>query len=190
VPAVAAAIFGLIGVLVGGVLNFVTTMYLQVRTDRTSLRLVARLAYDDCLHFQSTLVRALAERRWWTLGELIDPQVGDNDRKFLLGKLGDTPSQEVAAAVGWARYLEGHRKHVKTDLPTEVEFQMLRDTFCRLDLARWHLSGKISGRRFRSFADGAVLATLTTPKTLEDLKICDEECRERWRRNYGREVTP
>jgi hypothetical protein len=190
VPAVTAAIFGLIGVLVGGVLNFITTMYLQGRKDRSSLRLVARLAYDDCLHFQSTLVRALADRVWWVEGELIDPQVGDSDRKFLLGQLGDSPSQDVAAAIGWARYLELHRQHVKSTVPTSVEFQMLRDTFCRLDLARGHLSGKISGRRFRSFADGAVLATLNTPTTLEQLQICDQECRERWRQNYGREVTP
>ena len=61
---VTAAIFGLVGVLVGGVLNFVTTVRIQGRKDRFALRSIARLAYDDCLHFQSTLVRALAEEQW------------------------------------------------------------------------------------------------------------------------------
>ena len=85
-PVVAAAIFGLIGVLVGGVLNFVTTMYVQGRSDRSSLRSMARLAYDDCLHFQSTLVRALADGDWWPKGESIEPQLGDHDRKLLHGE--------------------------------------------------------------------------------------------------------
>jgi len=186
---VAAAIFGLIGVLVGGVLNFVTTMYLQGRHDRSALRSIARLAYDDCLHFQSTLVRALAEEDWWIEGEAINPQVGDGDRKIMLGELGDAPSQDVAAAIGWAKYLTLRRAH-STAGPTPAEFQMMQDTFCRLDVARWQLSGKVSGRRFRSFTDGAVLATLEQPKTLEQLGICDQKCRERRLKNYGSEATP
>jgi hypothetical protein len=182
-----AAIFGLIGVLVGGVLNLVTTMYLQGRQNRSARRSIARLAYDDCLHFQSTLVRALANRAWWPDSEEINPQVDEDDRKVLLGELGDAPSQDVAAAIGWATYISLRRDNAR--LPTEAEFQMMRDTFCRLDVARWQLSGKVSGRRFRSFTDGAALATLDHPKTLEDLEICDEKCRERRRMNYGREVT-
>jgi hypothetical protein len=194
VPVVAAAIFGLIGVLVGGVLNFVTTMYVQGRSDRSSLRSMARLAYDDCLHFQSTLVRALADGDWWPKGESIEPQLGDHDRKLLLGELGDAPSQDVAAAIGWATYLNVHREHVpETEPPTgptDAELQMMRDTFCRLDAARWQLSGKVSGRRFRSFMDGGVLATIAPPTTLERLGICDQKCRERRQKNYGREVNP
>lgn len=185
---VAAAVFGLIGVLVGGVLSFATTVYLQDRRDRSSLRSIARLAYDDCLHFQSTLVRALATPGWWPAGEAIDPQVDDGDRKFLLGELDDASSQDVAAAIGWAAYITLRREHAAA--PTEAELLMMRDTFCRLDVARWQLSGKVSGRRFRSFADGAVLTTLDTPTTLEALGICDAECRERRKLNYGRGVTP
>ena len=73
----AAAIFGLIGVLVGGALNFATTYYLQPRQDRSAVQSIARLAYDDCLHYQSTLVRALAESDWWPRNELMSTQVGD-----------------------------------------------------------------------------------------------------------------
>jgi hypothetical protein len=185
VAAVAAAIFGLIGVLVGGVLNFVTTLYLQGRSNRSAVQSIARLAYDDCLHFQSTLVRALANRQWWPDGEVINPQVHDGDRKLLLGGLDDGPSQDVAAAIGWSTYIRLRRRHAAAPEPTEPEFQMIRDTFCRLDVARRQLSGKVSGRRFRSFTDGAVLATLDHRKTLEDLQICDEMCRERRQKNYG-----
>jgi hypothetical protein len=186
---VAAAIFGLIGVLVGGVLSFVTTVFLQRRNDRSAVRSIARLAYDDCLHFQSTLVRALAAGKWWPEEEVISPQVGASDRKFLLGELNDARSQDVAAAIGWARYITLRRKGKDTK-PTPEELTMMRDTFCRLDRARWQLSGKISGRRFRSFTDGAVLNTLDRPTTLEELGICDQRCRERRKMNYGREVTP
>jgi hypothetical protein len=187
---VAAAIFGLIGVLVGGVLNFVTTMYVQGRQERSSLQAIARLAYDDCLHFQSTLVRTLATGKWWQKGEVIKFQVGRGDRKQLLGELPDEASQDVADAIGWARYTMLRREHSDAEHPTPTELQMLRDTFCRLDAARWQLSGKPSGRTFRSFRDGAVLATLDTPTTLEDLGIGDERCEERRRMNYGREATP
>lgn len=182
---VTAAIFGLLGVLVGGVLNFVTVLYLQGRKDKSARRSIARLAYDDCLHFQSTLVRALAQRAWWAKGEVITPQVGAADRKFLLGQLADTPSQDVASAIGWAAFIT-LRRDSSTAKPTDVEFQMMRDTFCRLDLARWQLSGKASGRRFRSFTDGAVLATIRPPTTLDVLGISDEQCRECRKRNYGR----
>jgi hypothetical protein len=187
---VAAAIFGLIGVLVGGVLNFVTTMYVRSRQERSSLRSIARLAYDDCLHFQSTLVRALATGMWWQKGEVIEFQVGDGDRKLLLGELPDRASQDVADAIGWARYTMLRRNHAKEVPPTPNELQIMRDTFCRLDAARWQLSGKASGRAFRSFSDGAVLATLEQPTTLEALGICDERCEERRSMNYGREATP
>jgi hypothetical protein len=185
---VTAAIFGLLGVLVGGVLNFVTVLYLQGRKDKSAIRSIARLAYDDCLHFQSTLVRALAEKAWWANGEVITPQVGAADRKVLLGGLGDTPSQDVASAIGWAAFITLRRDNT-TDKPTAVEFQMMRDTFCRLDLARWQLSGKPSGRRFRGFADGAVLATLDPPTTLDVLGISDTQCRACRQRNYGRTET-
>lgn len=188
-PLVAAAIFGLIGVLVGGLMTFATTVYLQGRQDRSALRSIARLAYDDCLHFQSTLVRALASGAWWPAGEVISPQVDRDDRKFLLGALDDTASQDVAAAIGWMTYLTLRRREA-TSAPLPAEYKMLRDSFCRLDAARWHLSGKITGRRFRSFADGAVLNTLEPPRTLGELEICDERCRERRKQNYGGEVAP
>jgi hypothetical protein len=183
----AAAIFGLIGVLVGGVLNFVTTMYLKRSQSRSALRSIARLAYDDCLHFQSTLVRALATEQWWAEPEAIMPQVDRADRKILLGELPDDPSQDVAAALGWAEYLSVRRHPGR---PSDAELRMMRDTFCRLDVARWQLSGKVTGRRFRTFTDGAVLATLDAPTTLAALGICDEDCRQRRKINYGREVRP
>ncbi len=184
----AAAIFGLIGVLVGGVLNFVTVTYVQGRQDRSSLRSIARLAYDDCLHCQSTLVRTLATKKWWERGEMIKLQVDDSDRKQLLGELPDDASQDVADAIGWARYIMLRRDGCKAEAaPTPTELQMMRDTFCRLDAARWQLSGKASGRTFRSFRDGAVLATLDHPTTLEALGICEESCQERRLVRYGRE---
>ena len=192
----AAAIFGLIGVLVGGVLNFATTAYAQRRQERSSLRSIARMEYDDCLHFQSTLVRTLASGQWWERGEVIDVQVDDRDRKQLLGELPDGASQDVADAIGWARYtmLRREARTRRGDAPelapTPKELEMMRDTFCRLDAARWQLSGKTSGRTFRSFRDGAVLATLDRPTTLEDLGIGEDECNERKLVNYGREATP
>jgi hypothetical protein len=186
---VAEAVFGLIGVLVGGVLNFVTTMYVQGRQEQSSLRSIARLEYDDCLHFQSTLVRALASRSWWPESDVISPQVNDHDRKVLLGELDDGPSQDVAGAIGWAAFIASRCKHAGPGAtPSEAEFQMMRDTFCRLDAARRQLA-KVSGRTFRSFSDGAVLATLDQPTTLDALGICDERCQERRRVNYGREGT-
>jgi hypothetical protein len=188
VALVTAAIFGLLGVLVGGVLNFVTVLYLQGRKDKSAIRSIARLAYDDCLHFQSTLVRALAENTWWPKGEVITPQVGAADRKVLLGGLGDTPSQDVASAIGWAAFITLRRDNTIAK-PTPVEFQMMRHIFCRLDLARWQLSGKPSGRRFRSFTDGGVLATVTPPTTLDALGISDEQCRVCRQQNYGRTET-
>ena len=103
---------------------------------------------------------------------------GDQDRKLQRGELDDGPSQDVAAAIGWAAYLRLRRGR-SDDVPTDAAVLMMRDTFCRLDLTRWQLSGRVSGRRFRSFADGAVLATLSPPTTLEELGICDERCRER-----------
>jgi hypothetical protein len=189
VPHVAAAIFGLIGVLVGGLITFATTVYLQGRQDRSALRSIARLAYDDCLHFQSTLVRALASKEWWSAGEVMTLQVDKDDRKFLLGQLDDAASQDVAGAIGWMTYLTLRCREAKL-APLPAEFTMMRDTFCRLDAARWQLSGKVSGRRFRSFADGAVLNTVEPPRTLEELEICDERCRERRKLNYGGKVAP
>jgi hypothetical protein len=121
---------------------------------------------------------------------VIELQVGDSDRKQLLGDLPDRASQDVADAIGWARYTMLRRKHTHAQHPTPREMEMMRDTFCRLDAARWQLSGKASGRTFRSFRDGAVLATLDRPTTLEALGICDEHCRERRTMNYGREGTP
>jgi len=182
---VAAAVFGLIGVIIGGVINFVATVYQQNRTDRSARHSIARLTYDDFLHFQSTLVRALAASSWWPDSALLKAQTKLDDRKVLLGDLDDAPSQDVADAQGWMDYLI-QRRHDAHGPPSAIDLQLMRDNFCRLDRARWQLSGSVSGRRFRSFVDGATLASLDHPTTLEELGISDEDCRCRREVRYGR----
>jgi hypothetical protein len=196
---VTAAIFGLLGVIVGGVLNGVVNWWLQRGQASSSARAIARIVYDDFLHMQSTLVRALASEHWWDNFHLLKEQVRPDDWKLLLGALGDAPSQDVAAARGWMLYLISRWRTVVPDpsqtpptLPlappqlTAADGRLIRDTFCRLDRARWQLSGKVSGRRFSSFKDGGVLATLDTPRTLEQLGIAADQCRQRRKEGYAR----
>lgn len=187
-----AAIFGLLGVIVGGILNGVVSWQVQRVQTRSSARAIARLVYDDFLHMQSTLVRALAGEHWWDANHLLKLQVTPEDWKLLLGALADEPSQDVAGARGWMDYLIGcWHTASKTPghappAPTATDVQLMRDTFCRLDRARWQLSGKVSGRRFSSFKDGGVLATLEVPRTLEELGIDTDSCRRRRKAGYGR----
>jgi hypothetical protein len=183
---VAAAVFGLIGVIIGGVINFVATVYQQNRTDRSARHAIARLTYDDFLRYQSTLVRALAAGTWWPDSSLLKTQTSVADRKVLLGDLDDGTSQDVADAQGWMEYLIQVRKRAGTRGPSEIELELMRDNFCRLDHARWQLSGSVSGRRFRSFVDGATLKSLDHYTTLELLGISDEDCRCRRELHYGR----
>lgn len=182
----AAAVFGLIGVIIGGVINFVATVYQQNRTDRSARHSIARLTYDDFLHWQSTLVRALAAGSWWPDSSLLKTQTNIADRKVLLGDLDDEPSQDVADAQGWMEYLISVRQKAGTRRPTEIELELMRDNFCRLDHARLQLSGDVSGRKFRSFVDGASLKTLDHYTTLEELGISDDDCRCRRQVHYGR----
>lgn len=194
-----AAIFGLVGVVVGGVLNGLVGWRVQRGQARSSARAIARLAYDDFLHLQSTLVRALAVDRWWDNSHLLEEQVRPDDWKLLLGELDDEPSQDVASAHGWMIYLISRWRTVvpnplQTPLnlpqappkPTSADLQLMRDTFCRLDRARWQLSGKVSGRRFSTFEEGSVLATLDVPRSLEELRIAPGQCRKRRKAGYGR----
>lgn len=102
--------FGLIGVIIGGVINFVATVYQQNRTDRSARHAIARLTYDDFLRYQSTLVRALAGGTWWPDSSLLKTQTSIADRKVLLGDLDDGTSQDVADAQGWMEYLIQVRK--------------------------------------------------------------------------------
>jgi hypothetical protein len=178
-------VFGLVGVIVGGVINFVATVYQQRGLDRSARHSIARLTYDDFLHYQSTLVRALAASSWWPDSALLKPQTKLEDRKVLLGDLEDEPSQDVADAQGWMDYLI-QRRHDADGPPGAIDLQLMRDNFCRLDRARWQLSGTVSGRRFRSFVDGATLASLDRHTTLEELGIGDQDCRCRRHLHYGR----
>jgi hypothetical protein len=182
---VAAAVFGLIGVIIGGVINFVATVYQQRSSNRASRHSIARLTYDDFLRWQSTLVRALADGTWWQDSALLKTQTSVEDRKTLLGELDDGPSQDVANAQGWMEYLIQRREDAHRR-PTETDLQIMRDNFCRLDHARQQLSGDVSGRRFRTFVDGATLASLDHYTTLEELGISDGDCRRRQQVHYGR----
>jgi hypothetical protein len=194
-----AAIFGLVGVIVGGVLNGVVGWLVARGQARSSTRAIARLAYDDFLHHQSTLVRALDAGCWWDGADLLGEQVCTEDWKLLLGELGDEPSQEVASARGWMAYLISRWRAAVPD-PAQAQLalplasrtlapqdsQLMRDTFARMDRARRQLSGKVSGRKFSSFKDGGTLATLEPPRTLEELGIDAESCRLRRKADYGR----
>jgi DNA-directed RNA polymerase subunit N (RpoN/RPB10) len=186
-----AAIIGLVGVVVGALVTGVSNYLIQNSQSKqeaaAAVRAAARLTYDDFLHRQSTLVRALArqDQGWWTESEVLAPQTTLEDRKRLLGALGDEPSQDVAGAQGWMDYLLSRRKH--NDRPTGTDVDVMRDTFCRLDRARGHLSGPISGRVYTSFKDGAVLDSITPPTTLEELGVGEDCCRRRQAANYGRQ---
>jgi hypothetical protein len=186
---VTAAIFGLLGVVVGGVLSGVVTWLLQRNQTASASRAIARLAYDDFLHFQSTLVRALAAGEWWDRSYLLEPQVTTDDWKLLLGQLKDEPSQEVAGARGWMAYLTSRGAAAPDNqAPSQQDLQIMRDTFCRLDRGRWQLSGTVSGRRFSSFERGGVLATLEVPRDLAALGISEDACEQRREAGYGREL--
>jgi hypothetical protein len=186
-----AAIIGLVGVVVGAVVGGVANWLVQNSQTRrqtaSSVRAIARLTYDDYLHEQSTLVRALArDHAWWDRTEALKLQTSVEDRKVLLGALDDDPSQDVAAAQGWMDYLLSRRNSVAR--PTDIDLIVMRDTFCRLDRARWQLSGSVSGRRYTAFTDGAVLESLDHRATLEDLGISELQCDARRARHYGRDV--
>jgi hypothetical protein len=190
---VTAAIFGLVGVVVGGVLSGVVNWLLERKRVTSAARAIARLTCDDFLHYQSTLVRALAANGWWDSAFLLEPQVDIEDRKLLLGYLDDALSQQVAAAQGWMSYLISRRKSdAAAQGPTSEDLQVMRDTFCRLERAREHLSSKeLSGWEFMSFKDGAVLASLPAgtshPPTLQQLGISSNQCGQRAAVHYGRE---
>jgi len=53
-----AAIFGLIGVVVGGAINFIVTALLQRRTERFDRRSAARLVRSELVRFRSLAVEA------------------------------------------------------------------------------------------------------------------------------------
>jgi hypothetical protein len=187
--AMSAAIIGLVGVvvgaIVGGVANWLVQNSQANRQTASSVRAIARLTYDDFLHYQSTLVRALArDHDWWDRTEALHRQTSVEDRKQLLGALDDEPSQDVAAAQGWMDYLLSRSNSVAR--PTDIDLTVMRDTFCRLDRGRYQLSGSVSGRRYTSFKDGAVLESLDHPATLEDLGISESQCEARRAIHYGR----
>jgi hypothetical protein len=189
---VTAAIFGLLGVIVGGVLNGAVSWWLQRGEARSSARATAGVVYDDFLHMQSTLVRTLDAKEWWETSHLFNEQVGREDWKLSLSALDDEASEAVAAARGWMSYLIGSRnvaierhkagsRQLKLDVAEE---HLMQDSFCRLDYARRKLS-KLGGRNFRSFENGGVLASLPQPRTLRELGIADDQCRIRRKARYG-----
>jgi hypothetical protein len=165
----------------------------------SSVRAVARLTYDDFVHAQSTLVRALARTPpgWWDDSEVLEPQTTLEDRKLLLGYLADEASQVVAAANGWMGYLlrrkqQATRQHQR---PSPTDLVVMRDTFCRLNYARTLLAGAVagadstSGWTYSSFDEGAVLESLDHPATLESLGISDSQCVARRADGYGRHLS-
>jgi hypothetical protein len=183
-----AAIIGLVGVVAGaivtGVINWLVQNSQARRQTTSTVKAIAGLTYDDYLHYQSTLVRALDRPgHWWDEGESLERQTSIDDRKLLLAGLDDRASQDVAAAQGWMDYL-ARRRHPHRG-PTAIDTRVMRDTFCRLDQARRHLA-EASGRRYSSFKDGAVLETLEHAQTLEELHLSDADCRARRAVNYGR----
>lgn len=185
------AVIGLAGVVIGAIITGVANWLVQNsqvnRQSAAAVRAVARLTYDDFLHYQSTLVRALArDGEWWDESEVLPPQVSLADWKLLLAALDDEPSQDVAAAQGWMKYLLARRR--RNGALTDTDLTVMRDTFCRLDRARRHLSGAVSGRRYTSFRDGAVLESIhrDPPVTLEELEISERRCQGRRAINYGR----
>jgi hypothetical protein len=188
---VTAAIFGLLGVVVGGVLSGLITWLLQRGQTRSSARTIARLVYDDFLHSESTLVRSLAAGHWWKDSYLLQEQVAAEDWKLLLGSLPDKPSQAIAGARGWMAYLVAlwHEKLPDPTRPppplSDADLLLMRDVFARLEWARSQLS-QYSGRSFSTFEDGGVLATIEPPKTLQQLGIGPEECTRRRKANYAR----
>jgi hypothetical protein len=193
---VTAAIFGLLGVIVGGVLNGVVNWWLQRSQTKSSARAIAGVVYDEFRHLQSTLVRSLAAGEWWQPSYLFDEDLGRDDWKLLLGALDDRPSQDVAAARGWMTYViarcrEVTRNRRSDDQPvashklSPEDRRLMQDTFCRLDRAREQLA-KLSGRDFSSFENGGVLATIDPPKTLAELGIAPDECRARRKEDYAR----
>ena len=188
------AIIGFVGVVVGAVVSGVANWLVQnsqtSRGTAAAVKAAARLTYDDFLHYQSTLVRALARNggSWWRASEVLARQSSIEDRKLLLSALADGPSQDVAAAQGWMDYLLGRR--TGNEDPSEADLRVMRDTFCRLDRARGHLSGSISGRQYTTFTDGAVLDSIEPPVTLEQLEISALHCEARRAVNYGRGILP
>jgi hypothetical protein len=195
------AIIGLVGVVVGALITGVANWLIQDSQSKSqsaaAAKAAARLTYDDFLHYQSTIVRALSRNHhdlagsgvasWWDESEVLPRQTSADDQKRLLSALDDEPSQDVAAAQGWMEYLLNRSK---TTSATTNDLTVMQDTFCRLDLGREHLSGPISGRHYTSFKDGAVLDSLPYPDTLEELGISDQQCAHRHAVNYGREERP
>lgn len=191
-----AAIFGLLGVIVGGVLNGVVNWWLQRTQTKSSARAIAGVVYDEFRHLQSTLVRSLAADAWWKRSYLFDEDLGRDDWKLLLGALADRPSQDVAAARGWMTYVIARCREVMPDRRLEdqaveppklsrADRRLMQDTFCRLDRAREQLA-KVSGRDFSTFENGGVLATIDPPQTLAELGIAPDECRARRKAGYAR----
>ena len=94
-----AAVFGLIGVIVGGILNAATTAFLQRRIDRSNERSAARLVRSELVRFRSLAVAA----GHWAPDQLpqlhdIAPVLWQSERAVLAGALSDDDWSAVAHA--------------------------------------------------------------------------------------------
>jgi hypothetical protein len=103
---------------------------------------IARLLYHRLLTYQSTLATAYCDRAWWPDEEFRESDLDSDDLKRVATALRANEWRVVNSALGWAEYLRAHRK-VKYDQwsfrPNEDELTAIRETYERLELARWAL---------------------------------------------------
>jgi hypothetical protein len=94
-----AAIFGLVGVIIGGVINFVVTAFLQRRTERSDRRSAARLVRSELVRFRS-LALAAARSSPDHLPQLRDatPMLWQSHRATIARALSDEQWGPVALA--------------------------------------------------------------------------------------------
>ena len=85
-----AAVFGLLGVIVGGFLNGFVTYRLEVRKERAAARAAARLLMAPAHSAWAELDFAISVRKWWPLryGALEEVEAVWNEHRQLLAAHG------------------------------------------------------------------------------------------------------
>ena len=103
---------------------------------------IARLLYHRLHTYQSTLATAYSDEAWWPKEEFRESDLDSNDLKRVATALRADEWRSVNSALGWADYLRAHRDvrcGEGTRRPNKDELAAIRETYERLEQARWAL---------------------------------------------------
>jgi len=142
-----AAIFGLLGVLVGGILSGFVSWRLERAREAAAARGVKRLLSNELLGWQAILQVADRQKKWWPDSGVPPDSTTVEDRKLLARQLSDDDWDRLVHAEHGLRLLREAREANPSEDPKPSHLALQGQAIQTIKLAREMLDELGSKRR-------------------------------------------